>query len=300
MQLVSFVVDGAAADEPMVGALNADGAVVALSGFHGMPATMVEFVAGGRQTLETAAEVMSGSQTPVGGARIVAPIRPKNNVMAIGKNYHEHAKEFSRSGFDNSEVSTIPQHPIVFTKASSSIVGTGDAISLASDPSGTTDYEGELGVVIGPGGAQITKADAWDHVYGYTVINDVTAREIQKQHIQFFIGKSGATFCPMGPAIVTADEVVDIAASWLRTTVNGELRQEQQIADLIFDIPTIIEAISASVVLEPGDVIATGTPVGVGIGFDPPRFLRPGDIVEVSIDGVGSIRNPVVADRGTT
>lgn len=292
MKLVSFRVGGGA---PGIGVLT-DRGVVDLSADPSLPTTMVDFVALGRAGLDAAAAVTAAADAPVGGeVRLLAPIRPRNNIMAIGKNYHEHAKEFSDSGFDNSEVAVIPDHPIVFTKATTSIVGPGDGISLRSDPSGTTDYEGELGVVIGPGGQGLTKAEAWNHVYGYTVINDVTARSVQKQHIQFFIGKSGATFCPMGPAIVTADEIPDITEVWVRTKVNGELRQEQQISDLIFDIPTVIEAISSSVLLEPGDVIATGTPVGVGIGFDPPRFLAPGDSVEVAIDGVGTLANPVVA-----
>ncbi|MGI9595138.1 MAG: fumarylacetoacetate hydrolase family protein [Acidimicrobiales bacterium] len=296
MKLVSFTVDdGDAGGGAGIGVLDTNGAIVDLAGDTRLPTTMVDFVAMGQAGLDAAAKLLAAGDEPVAGARVVAPIRPRNNVMAIGKNYHDHAKEFSDSGFDNSEVTTIPENPIVFTKALSSIIAPGEAISLASDPSDSTDYEGELGVVIGPGGTKINAANAWDHVYGYTVINDVTAREVQKQHVQFFIGKSGATFCPMGPAIVTRDELPDVTESWLRTVVNGELRQEQQIADLIFDIPTIIEAISASVLLEPGDVIATGTPAGVGIGFDPPRFLQPGDSVEVTIDGVGTLTNPVTA-----
>jgi len=215
--------------------------------------------------------------------------------MAIGKNYRAHALEFSASGFDASETTALPEHPIVFTKALSSIVADGDAIELSSDPSGTTDYEGELGVIIGKGGMNISKDDAFDHVYGYTVINDVTAREIQQDHVQFFLGKSAATFGPMGPAIVTRDEISDVTDITLRTRVNGELRQESKISLLIFDIPTIIATISRTVRLEPGDVIATGTPAGVGIGFDPPKFLQPGDVVEVDIEGVGTLTNPVVA-----
>lgn len=292
MKLVSFT----SSHGDGIGVLGDGGAIIDLRCDDRIPTSMVELVALGAEGLAVVAEVVARPDAPVvADAVLTAPIRPRNNVMAIGKNYHEHAKEFSDSGFDRSEVSTIPDHPIVFTKALSSIIGPGQAISLASDPSGTTDYEGELGVIVGPGGHRIPADAAWDHVYGYTVINDVTARSVQRQHVQFFIGKSGATFCPMGPAIVTADEVPDITGCWLRTRVNGELRQEQQIADLIFDIPTLIEAISASVRLEPGDVIATGTPVGVGIGFDPPRFLQPGDSVEVTIDGIGTLANQVVA-----
>ena len=132
------------------------------------------------------------------------------------------------------------------------------------------------------------------HVFGYTVVNDVTARALQAQHVQFFIGKSASTFCPMGPCIVTADEIDDITSARLRTTVNGELRQDARISDLIFDIATLIEAISAAVLLQPGDVIATGTPSGVGIGFDPPVYLQGADEVEVAIDGIGTLRNPVI------
>ncbi len=272
-----------------------DGAVVDFRPDVRLPETMVDFVDLGSAGLAAASELMASPEAVVVADPVLrAPIRPRNNIMAVGKNYHDHAKEFSDSGFDASEVTVQPKDPIVFTKATSSIVGPGDGISVGSDPLDTTDYEGELGVVIGPGGLQIPHQSAMDHVYGYTVINDVTAREMQKKHIQFFIGKSAATFCPMGPALVTRDEIDDIRTCWLRTRVNGELRQEQQIADLIFDIPTLIAAISACVLLEPGDVIATGTPVGVGIGMDPPTYLQPGDSVEVSIDGIGSITNPVV------
>ncbi len=291
MRLVSF---RSTKGTEAIGVEASDRTVVDLAADPGLPTAMVDFVALGQDGLAAAAKVADAPDAVrLQDVTPLAPIRPRNNVMAIGKNYHDHAKEFSDSGFDNSEVTVIPEHPIVFTKATSSIIGPGDGISLRSDPSGTTDYEGELGVIIGPGGAKISAADAWDHVYGYTVINDVTARSVQKQHIQFFIGKSGATFCPMGPAIVTRDELPNITERYLRTRVNGELRQEQRIADLIFDIPTLIQAISASVLLEPGDVIATGTPVGVGIGFDPPVFLRTGDSVEVSIEGIGTLTNPV-------
>jgi len=291
MKLVSF----GSSDGDGIGVLRDDGSVVDLAADPSLPSTMVEFVALGSDGLSAARRLLDATDPAVvGDPRLRAPIRPRNNVMAVGRNYREHAQEFTDSGFDASEHKMIPDHPIIFTKALSSIAAPGEAIGLSADPSGTSDYEGELGVVIGPGGIGISTDDAWDHVYGYTVINDVTAREVQKQHVQFFIGKSAATFCPMGPAIVTRDEIDDISTCWLRTTVNGEPRQAAQIADLIFDIPTLIASISASVLLEAGDVIATGTPSGVGIGLDPPTFLRPGDVVEVSIDGVGVLSNPVV------
>ena len=231
---------------------------------------------------------------PLSDVRLLAPLRPRNNIMCIGKNYREHAAEFAGSGFDASQQQAVPDHPIVFTKALSSVVGPGDPIDVSADTTGTSDFEGELAVVIGRGGRGIAAADAFVHVYGYTIVNDMTVREIQKRHVQFFLGKSAATYCPMGPALVTRDEVADVTALWVRTTVNGEERQAAPVSDLIFDIPSLIETISAWVELEPGDMIATGTPAGVGIGSTPPRYVRPGDVVEVTVDGLGTLSNPTV------
>jgi 2-keto-4-pentenoate hydratase/2-oxohepta-3-ene-1,7-dioic acid hydratase in catechol pathway len=291
MRLVTFT----AVNESRIGVWQADGTVLDLTDDPQLPRDMAGFVALGTDGLAAAAALAdSGSGTEFGAVTLDAPVRPRNNVMAVGRNYHEHALEFTDSGFDASEKEMIPDHPIIFTKAVSSIIGPDVAIELAHDPSGTSDYEGELGVVIGPGGTSISAADAMEHVYGYTIINDVTARALQKQHVQFFIGKSPATFCPMGPAIVTSDEIADITEAWVRTTVNGEERQAAQVRDLIFDIPTLIEEISAAVRLEPGDVISTGTPAGVGIGKKPPMYLKSGDVIEVSVDGIGTLRNPVV------
>ena len=290
MKLVTFD-DGTG---PRVGVLDAAGAVVDVSGAPGVGETMLDVVEAGGAGLDAVRAALASSPArPLHQVRLLAPIMPRNNVMAVGRNYHEHAREFSASGFDASEKKMIPDHPIIFTKALSSIVGPGDSIDVSMDPSGTSDYEGELGVVIGTGGHRIAAAGAMAHVFGYTVVNDVTARALQARHVQFFIGKSAATFCPMGPCIVTADEIDDIGSARLRTTVNGELRQDACISDLIFDIATLIESISAAVRMQPGDVIATGTPSGVGIGFDPPVYLEPGDVVEVSIDGVGTLTNPV-------
>jgi 2-keto-4-pentenoate hydratase/2-oxohepta-3-ene-1,7-dioic acid hydratase in catechol pathway len=150
-----------------------------------------------------------------------------------------------------------------------------------------------VAVVIGPGGRRIPADRAFEHVYGYTIVCDVTARDLQKRHVQFFIGKSVDTFCPMGPVLVTRDEIPDVGALRLRTRVNGDLRQDAKVSALIFDIPTLIATLSVAITLHPGDVIATGTPKGVGIGFDPPRYLRPGDVVEVEVDGIGTLTNPV-------
>jgi 2-keto-4-pentenoate hydratase/2-oxohepta-3-ene-1,7-dioic acid hydratase in catechol pathway len=219
---------------------------------------------------------------------------PRKNIFAVGRNYRDHAKEFSDSGFDASEKQMVPDHPVVFTKAPTSVIGPDDAIVLANDPTGTTDYEGEMAVVIGRNARNVSAEVALDFVFGWTIVNDVTARDLQKKHVQWFIGKSPDTFCPMGPWITTIDELPDIGASWMRTVVNGDLRQEAPISALIFDVETLIATLSEVMTLEPGDVIATGTGLGVGIGFDPPRYLASGDVVEISIDGIGTLRNPVI------
>lgn len=298
MRLVSFETtsDAAAATVtlPHIGVLRDDGSVVDLAADPSLPTAMVDFVALGEKGLAAAAAVAETAEPlPPEAVRLRAPIRPRNNVMAIGKNYLTHVGEFSSSGFDASERVPVPDHPIVFTKALSSIVGPDDPVEVSADTTGTSDYEGELGVVVGPGGIRIPAGEAWDHVYGYTIVNDLTIRALQRQHVQFFVGKSAATYCPLGPCIVTRDEIPDIRAAWLRTHVNGQQRQAAQIADLLFDIPTLIEAISHAVRLDPGDVIATGTPAGVGIGRTPPTYLEPGDVVEVSVDGIGTLRNPM-------
>lgn len=220
-----------------------------------------------------------------------APVRPRKNVIAIGRNYLEHVRE--RPGPGAAE-RPPPDHPMVFTKPATSVIGPGDAIDTAHDPTGTTDYEGELAVVIGRTGKRIAAGDAWNHVFGYTIVNDVTARALQRRHGQWFIGKGPDTFCPMGPCLLTADAVADVQDLWVRTSVNGEERQSAPLADLIFDIPTLIETLSSVMTLEPGDVIATGTPAGVGMGFDPPRYLRPGDVVAVTVDEIGTLSNPVI------
>lgn len=229
------------------------------------------------------------------GARLLAPIpRPPHNIMCVGKNYHAHAHEFTKSGFDAGARAedAIPDCPIVFTKPSTSIAAQGDPIPLWDGLDAAVDYEAELAVIIGRGGRAIARDAAMSHVFGYTIINDVTARDLQRRHKQWFLGKGIDGFGPMGPWIVTADEI-DGGNLGIRCRVNGELRQDSSTADLIFDIPALIEAISKSVTLSPGDIIATGTPEGVGIGFDPPRFLRDGDVVEIEIDGIGSLRNAV-------
>ena len=231
---------------------------------------------------------------PLEEVRLLAPLRPRKNVIAVGRNYRDHAAEFTASGFDSSERQMIPDHPVIFTKATTSVIGPDEAIVLANDPTGTTDYEGEMAVIIGRETRNVPSQDARDHVFGWTIVNDVTARDLQKRHVQWFVGKSPDTFCPMGPWIVTQDELPDIEGSWMRTHVNGELRQEAPIEALIFGVDDLIATLSEVMTLEPGDVIATGTGLGVGIGFDPPKYLHSGDVVEIAIDGIGTLSNPVI------
>ena len=238
----------------------------------------------------------SGAGLPLAAVTIEAPIpRPARNVMCVGKNYHEHAREFTKSGFDSSASSAadaIPTAPIIFTKVPECVVANGADIRYPTGVSDSLDYEAELGLVIGRGGRGISKADAYSHICGYTIINDVTARDLQGKHKQWFLAKSLDTFCPMGPWLVTADEV-DPANLNVKCWVNDELRQNANTRDLIFDIPTLIETISAGITLLPGDVIATGTPAGVGIGFTPPKFLQRGDRVTIEIEGLGRLSNSV-------
>lgn len=230
----------------------------------------------------------------VADVHIVAPLpKPRRNIFCVGKNYYAHAKEFAGSGFDSSAKSggDIPADPIIFTKVPESVIGPDAAIEMPA-ASTAIDYEAELAVIIGVGGKGITAKDAMAHVWGYTIVNDVTARDWQSRHQQWLMGKSFDTFCPMGPWLVSAGEL-DGTKTQVRCYVNGELRQDASTADLIFDIPKLIETLSAGITLYPGDVIATGTPVGVGIGFKPPKYLQAGDVVRVEIDGIGSLENPV-------
>ena len=223
-----------------------------------------------------------------------APLpRPRRNIFCVGKNYFEHAKEFAGSGFDSSAKSggAVPEHPIYFSKVPESVIGTGETVEMPA-ASTAIDYEAELAVIIGRGGKGIAAKDALSHVWGYTIINDVTARDWQSRHQQWHMGKSFDTFCPMGPWLVSADEL-DGSKTQMRCYVNGEERQNVPTANMIFDIPKIIETLSAGITLYPGDIIATGTPVGVGIGFKPPKYLKAGDVVRVEIDGIGSLENPV-------
>jgi 2-keto-4-pentenoate hydratase/2-oxohepta-3-ene-1,7-dioic acid hydratase in catechol pathway len=233
----------------------------------------------------------SGTRLPVDVITLRAPLpRPLRSLFCIGRNYRAHAQELAGTVFRESMPTSDPW-PIVFGKLGECVVGPCDTVRLPS-PSTTVqiDYESELAVVIGRGGRDIARSRAMDYVFGYTIVNDVTARDVQMRHQQWDLGKSFDDFCPMGPWIVTADEL-DGRATRVRGWVNGEARQDGLTKDMIFDIPTLIETCSRGITLYPGDVIATGTPAGVGMGLNPPRWLKSGDVVRVEIDGVGVIEN---------
>lgn len=289
MLLISFVADG----KPGIGALH-DNEIVDFSiAAPGLPLEMRAYIALGDQGLVIAqAGINSGKgRMPMHSVRLLAPIpNPARNIFCIGKNYRDHAKEVRSTSTDEA----IPKIPIVFTKATTAVTGPNDVIPASLDPTASVDYEGELGVIIGAGGRGIKRDDAMHYVYGYTIINDVTSRRLQKQHQQWFIGKSIDGFCPMGPAILTADEVSNPAEFAIQTFVNGEQRQHGSAGDMIFDIPFLIETLSRTITLQTGDIIATGTPAGVGMAFDPPRFLQAGDTVAVEINGIGVLENKIV------
>jgi len=267
---------------------------------NGRPARLLPAAAKDLYDLIAYPELLKAAAVPVPpDARLVAPIqRPRRNVFCVGKNYRDHVKEFERSGFDASSGKTeIPEAPIFFTKVPETVIGPNEPISFDPAVSTAIDYEGELAVIIGRGGRCISRGAALSHVWGYTIINDVTARDVQNRLKQWHVGKSFDTFCPMGPWAVTADEI-DLSDTVLKTWVNGELRQNANTRDLIFDVPDIVAVLSAGITLYPGDIIATGTPAGVGIGFKPPRYLKGGDTVAIEIDGLGRLENPVVARQG--
>ncbi|CAN5254276.1 fumarylacetoacetate hydrolase family protein [soil metagenome] len=239
----------------------------------------------------------AGETVPLSSVKFAAPLSAfVRNVLAVGKNYREHAEEFDKSGFNAQAgtASAIPAYPQLFSKATTTLAGPTDAIRF--DPAFTTsvDYEGEIGVVIGKTCRNVSRADALAQVFGFVALNDVTARDLQKNHAQWFYGKSLDTFCPLGPWIATPDEA-PIETLRVQTWVNGELRQDAPIAQLIFDVPTLIETLSRAMTLLPGDIIATGTPVGVGIGFTPPKFLKNGDLVRIAVNGLGELNNRVEA-----
>ncbi|MBF9058599.1 hydrolase [Rhodobacterales bacterium HKCCSP123] len=233
------------------------------------------------------------AKRPSGGP-LMAPIpAPRKNIFCVGRNYAEHIAEGNRAQNQNIGVT---EHPVFFTKPPTALVAPDGDVLVFPTVSTAIDYEVELALVIGKAGRNIPKAKAYDHVFGYTILNDITARDIQRRHGgQYFKGKGLDGSCPIGPWIVTADEIANPHALSIGLTVNGEQRQDGNTGDMIFDIPTLIASLSEGLTLEPGDILATGTPSGVGYAMEPPRFLKDGDEVVCEISGIGTLRNPVRA-----
>ncbi len=230
---------------------------------------------------------LAGPRYDVAAVKLLAPIPRPPKFICVGMNYRDHARE---AGYE------IPSIPTIFSKFSSVVIGPGAPIVLPKN-STRPDYEAEFAFVIGPGGRHIPAARALDHVFGYTIVNDVSARDHQTTTSQWLISKSFDTFAPMGPWIVTRDEIADPHALDLQLEIGGEVLQHSNTRELVFGVPALIEYISSVVTLEPGDIVATGTPAGVGFARKPPRYLRPGDEVAIRIQGIGELRNPVIGER---
>ena len=257
------------------------------------PSDMVSLMAGGEKALSWLRDIAAKSKdvVPLSEARLHAPIpRPSKNVFCVGWNYLDHFEEGAKA---RTQKVDLPEHPAFFSKAATSVTGPYDAIPFDAKVSVQIDWEVELALVIGPGGKNISEGEAMKHVFGFTVVNDVSARDIQRRHNQWFKGKSLDGSCPMGPWIVTADEVRDPGDLRLRTRVNGAVKQDSSTKYLYFKLPRIIAELSLGLTLEPGDIIATGTPSGVGYARTPPEFLKLGDVLETEVEGIGLLRNRI-------
>ncbi|MGB3259360.1 fumarylacetoacetate hydrolase family protein [Paenisporosarcina sp.] len=257
------------------------------------PQTIIEGIANGMDFVEQMrklADAALKSEEPNQFKRAFSSIewlspipRTPKNIFGVGRNYAEHAKEMGSEA--------APEHLMIFTKSPTTIAADEETLPVHADVTSSYDYEGELAVVISKKGDNIPKKLAYDHVFGYTIANDLTARDLQKKHQQFFLGKSLKGSCPMGPYLVTKDELPNPQNLTVVTKVNDEVRQNGRTDDMIFPVEELIAQISTLVTLEPGDVILTGTPSGVGKGFNPPKFLAAGDTVKVSVEGIGTLVN---------
>jgi 2-keto-4-pentenoate hydratase/2-oxohepta-3-ene-1,7-dioic acid hydratase in catechol pathway len=259
--------------------------------------SMLQIIAGGEATLSAIrlltadAGKVADACVPASQVTLLSPIpRPLRNIFCVGRNYLDHVKEgYVARGMEVK----LPEAPHFFTKATNAMTGPETIVEIDPQVSRKMDYEVELAVVIGKRGKNISRENALQHVFGYSICNDVTARDLQKRHEQFFKGKSLDTSFPFGPWIVDAAEIGDPTTLELSFTINGQERQRATVAQLIFDIPTLIESLSAGMTLEAGDILATGTPSGVGFAMDPPQWLVDGDIMVASIDRIGQLRNTV-------
>ncbi|KAB2337172.1 fumarylacetoacetate hydrolase family protein [Cytobacillus depressus] len=268
-------------------------ASVKKSGSREFPENLIDCIALGDSLIQKVHNLLDYAAAhedlfiPVEAVKLMAPIpKPSKNIFCVGKNYAEHAIEMGSKD-------DIPEHVMVFTKAPTTVIGHKDTVLNHREVTAQLDYEGELAIIIGRTGKGIKKEEALNYIFGYTIVNDITARDLQTRHKQFFIGKSLDTTCPMGPWIVHKSTVGNPNKLHIQTTVNGEVRQNSNTENIIFSVEDIITTLSQGMTLEPGDIIATGTPAGVGKGFKPPRFLQSGDRVEVTIENIGTLSNQI-------
>ncbi len=261
-----------------------------------LPNTMLEFIDQGDAAVNTVRKIQSrmsadGPKMLVREVRILAPIpQPRKNIFCVGKNYVAHVMERATTQDVNL---AVPKVPVIFSKPPTCVVGFGDIVKNHRHITCQLDYEVELAVVIGKKASRVSKEDAYDYVFGYTIMNDVSARDLQKAHSQWIMGKGADTFAPLGPCIVYKSDIPNPHDLAIKSTINGEIRQNANTQEMVFDIPTLIATLSAVVTLEPGDIIATGTPAGVGAGFNPPKFLQPGDEMRLEIEKIGILVNRI-------
>ncbi|WPK12357.1 fumarylacetoacetate hydrolase family protein [Lysinibacillus louembei] len=297
MKLLSFKLNGQVKFGPKVKKEEAVWDVLAIQDalqvFPSFPSTIIEGIALGFDFVEKTRKLVDAAQKSENAEQFkytfneiewLAPIpRTPKNILCVGKNYRDHVQEM---GGD-----TAPEDIVVFTKAPTAIAADETTIPVHAEKTAMLDYEGELAIVIGKRGKDIPKGLAYDYIFGYTIANDLTARDLQEKHKQYFLGKSLDESCPMGPYLVSKDEIPDPQVLSIVTKVNGEVRQNGSTKDMLFNVADIISILSKYVTLEPGDIILTGTPAGVGKGMNPPAYLKAGDEVKVSIEGIGTLAN---------
>lgn len=262
--------------------------------FTPFPETLFEFVEQGNEGLLALADSLEQNERtgavkakPLGTIHILPPLPELHkNIFCVGENYAEHIEEFHKE-----KGHPLPKFPQFFTKAPTCVIGTEAAIDSHPTVTKELDYEGELAVIIGKTGSDIPVSEAMDYVYGFTILNDITARDLQRNHVQWFHGKSLDTFAPMGPYVLLRDAAPDVFT--ITTKVNGEVRQDATTDEFIFPIPSLISTLSQGTTLQPGDIISTGTPSGVGVGFTPSKYLHVGDTVEVSVSSIGTLKNTI-------
>lgn len=300
MKLVTFDRDGAARLGAVAGDLIVDLCALATAAGETCPATMLALIEAGPEALDNVKRLMAahdgawpaGTTVKLADTRLLAPIqRLPKGVIGVGLNYSEHVEESSRTMDTDRD---MPSHPVIFFKPPTAVIGPEDSIVHNQAQTSQLDWESELGVVIGRRCRDVAPGDALDQVFGYTCVNDISARDLRHGG-QWCFAKGQDTFAPMGPWIVTADEIEDPHALRIGLRVNGVTKQDGNTRQMIFRVPALIAHLSSGITLEPGDVIATGSPAGVGISYVPPQFLKPGDVVEVDIEKIGVLRNQVIA-----